>query len=431
MAVEVDASTPPAPGGRPAPVPAPERQIRDSVRTSCCIVGGGPAGVILGLLLARRGIAVTLLEEHADFDRDFRGDAIQPAMMELMDELGLSDGLLRLPHTRIDRLTVAAGGEPVTIADYARLKGKHPYLLLMQQVLFLNFVVAEAKRVPSFQLIMGAAVQELIEESVREAGRSPVIRGVRYRSRDGWHEVRAPLTVGADGRYSRLRRLAGFEAARTAEPTDVIWFKLPRRPGEPEGAFARMGRGRIVIIINRTEEWQIGYVIPKGSFQEVRGSGLGPVRQDVAALAPELADRVERLQEWKQVAVLPIESSRVPCWYRPGLLLIGDAAHVMSPVGAVGIMYAVQDAVVAANVLSGPLQAGRLRLRDLAAVQRQREWPTRFIQALQAFLQERVFTGAMDPETPATPPAFFRLPIIRDIPARLLAYGVWPVHVKQ
>jgi 2-polyprenyl-6-methoxyphenol hydroxylase-like FAD-dependent oxidoreductase len=425
-----DVPTTTAPGRRPEAAPATERQIRDVTRTGCCIVGGGPAGTILGLLLARRGIPVTLLEEHADFDRDFRGDAIQPAMMELMDELGLSDGLVRLPHTRIDRLTVTAGGEPVTIADYARLKGRYPYLLLMQQVLFLDFVVAEAKRLPSFQIVMSAAVQELIEEAGPSPGGGPVVRGVRYRSRDGWHEVRAPLTIGADGRYSRLRRLSGFETVKTAEPTDVIWFKLPRRPGEPEGAFARMGRGRIVLIINRNEEWQIGYVIPKGAYQEIRGAGFGRVREDVAALAPELADRVENLQDWKQVAVLPIESSRVPRWYRPGLLLIGDAAHVMSPVGAVGILYAVQDAVVAANVLSEPLLAGRLRLRDLAAVQRQREWPTRFIQTLQAFLQERVFTGAMDPDKPPTPPAFFRLPIIRDIPARLLAFGVWPVHVK-
>ena len=399
-------------------------EIRDVQQARCCIVGAGPAGAVLALLLARRGISVILLEEHEDFERDFRGDTIHPSTMELMDQLGLADRLLQLPHTKIQTLTLQTARGAVTLADLTRLQTRFPYITFMPQARFLEFIADEAKRYPSFRLRMGAAVQELIDEG-------GVIRGVRYRGRDGRHEVRAPLTVGADGRFSRLRRLAGFEPIKTAPPMDVLWFRLPRRPDEPRGGFGRIGNGHLMALLDRDEQWQIAYVIPKGSYRRLREAGIDALRRSVAEVAPELADRVEQLEDWQDLSLLSVESSRLARWYKPGLLLIGDAAHVMSPVGGVGINYAVQDAVVAANVLSGPLEAGRLRLRDLARVQRRREWPTRAIQAIQSFVQQRVVATALDPDVTFTPPALLRLPILRDLPARLVAFGLWSVHLEQ
>ncbi|MDP8923954.1 MAG: FAD-dependent oxidoreductase [Chloroflexota bacterium] len=394
----------------------------------CCIVGGGPAGMVLALLLARAGVPVALLEEHVDFERDFRGDTIHPSTMELMDELGLADRLLQLPHTKLDTLTFQAPSGPVRLADLRELGTKFPYITFMPQARFLDFLAAEGRRYPTFRLHMGANVQGLIEEPA-ERGGGTIVRGVTYRTKDGFHELRAPLTVGADGRFSRVRRLAGFEPIKTAPPMDVLWFRLPRRPGDPEVALGRIAKGHLLAILNRGDEWQVAYVIAKGSYKEIREAGLPAFRRAVAEVIPEFADRVDALREWKQVSLLSVESSRVPRWYRPGLLLIGDAAHVMSPVGGVGINYAIQDAVVAANVLAKPLRTGRLRLRDLAAVQRRREWPTRAIQAIQAQVQKLVVETALRSDRPLEPPAFLRLPVIRAIPPRIVAFGLWPVHL--
>jgi 2-polyprenyl-6-methoxyphenol hydroxylase-like FAD-dependent oxidoreductase len=310
------------------------------------------------------------------------------------------------------------------------LKTRYPYITMLPQVDFLEFITAEAKRSPHFRLVMGANVRELIEED-------GLIRGVRYRGHDGWHEVRALLTVGADGRFSRIRRLAGLESIKASPPMDVLWFRLPRRPEDPEDAVAalRAGRGLFLVLIDRFEQWQLGYVFPKDGYQQVRAAGLQELRRSVVKLVPWLSDRIEHLQEWKQVSVLSVESDRLSRWYGPGLLMIGDAAHVMSPVGGVGINYAIQDAVAAANVLSGPLKAGQVQLSDLAAVQRQREWPTRIIQAFQAQVQRRVVARALDFSQPFTLPVFLRLlprlPILRKLPARLIAFGVRPAHVQN
>jgi 2-polyprenyl-6-methoxyphenol hydroxylase-like FAD-dependent oxidoreductase len=410
---------------------APE--IRGVRRTTCCVVGGGPGGAVLSLLLARAGVDVTLLEAHPDFDREFRGDTLHPSVMEIMDQLGLADRLLKLRHTEIRSATVQTVAGPFTPLDFSRLNTKYPYITMMPQTSFLEFITAEAKRYPNFRQVMEARVRELVEED-------GVIRGVRYEGNDGWHEVRAVLTVGADGRGSRVRRLAGFEPVKTSPPMDVLWFKLPREPDDPEGAMGRVGRGHIAILLDRFDYWQAGYVIPKGTFPELRHEGIESLRRSFAELIPEFADRLERLEDWKQVSLLSVESSRCPRWYRPGLSLIGDAAHVMSPVGGVGINYAIQDAVVAANVLAGPLKDSQAQLKDLdtkylAAVQWRRELPARFIQTLQTQIQRRVLASVLRSEQPLAPPGWLRLlirvPLVRSVPARIVGFGLWPVRVKE
>lgn len=395
----------------------------DVQQTTCCIVGGGPAGAVLGLLLARKGISVMLLEAHKDFDRYFRGDTLHSSVMELMDELGLADRLLQLRHTKTYKYITQTADGPVTFADFSRLKSQFPYMMIMEQVRFLEFITAEAKCYPNFQLVMGANVQELIEED-------GIIRGVRYRGRGDWHEVRAQLTVGADGRFSRTRHLAGMKLIKKPTPIDVLWFRLPRRADEPEEELGEFGRGCLLVLTNRFEYWQIGYIISKGYYQQLHAVGLEALRQSIAETMPMLADRVDYLKEWKQVSLLSVETGRLDRWYRPGLLLIGDAAHVMSPIGGVGINYAIQDAVIAANVLSGPMAAGQLRLHHLAAVQRQREWPTRLIQWFQSLSHEQIIVKTFKSNKPFSPPKIMLLPFLRDLPTRLMAYGVWPVHVK-
>jgi len=403
-------------------------EVKSVEQTTCCIVGCGPAGAILALLLARQGIPVLLLEEHLDFDRDFRGDTIHPSVMQVLDEVGLADRLLELPHTRVSSAPVQTANGSVTLADFRRLKTRFPYIVMLPQAQFLEFITGEAKRYPSFHLVMGARVEKLVEEDGE-------VRGVYYRSQDGWHEVRARLTVAADGRFSRVRRLAGFEPIKTAPPMDVLWFRLPRRLGDPEESGGRISAGHILVVLNRSDYWQVGYIIPKGGYQQIRAAGLDALRQEIARIEPAWADRLDTLQAWKQVSVLSVESSRLPRWYRPGLLLIGDAAHVMSPVGGVGINYAIQDAVVAANVLSAKLKAGKVSSRGLAEVQRRRVWPTRMIQGFQSIIQQQALGRVLTSEKPLSIPLFLRvllrLPIVRTLPARFIGLGIWPVHVKN
>ena len=417
MAVDVrraslETSAPPAP-----------HEIRDRQQTTCCVVGAGPAGAVLALLLARQGIPVVLLEAHADFDRDFRGDTIHPATMQVLDAIGLADRVLELPHRKIRQALLPT--DPPLVIDFGRLPTRFPFIALMPQARLLEFLTAEAARFPSFRLVMNATVREL----VREGGN---VCGVRYQAPAGWHEVRAQLVVAADGRFSRIRHLAGVRPIETSPPIDVLWFRLPRAPSDPEGVIGRFGRGHILILLDRGAVWQLGYVLPKGSYAALHAAGLVALRHTVAQLVPWLADRTHQLADWKQVALLSVASDRLPRWYQPGLLFIGDAAHVMSPVGGNGINYAVQDAVAAANLLAGPLQAGRLRLRDLAAVQRRRDWPTRLTQAAVTQIQNQVLAPALRSERRAFDVLRLLLcvPLVRDLPPRLLAFGVRPEHVR-
>ncbi|CAA9509213.1 MAG: 2-polyprenyl-6-methoxyphenol hydroxylase and related FAD-dependent oxidoreductases, partial [uncultured Rubrobacteraceae bacterium] len=272
-------------------------------RTTCAVVGGGPGGAVLALLLARKGIDVTLLEAHPDFDREFRGDTLHPSVMEIMDQLGLADRLLQLRHSKVDRFTVETDTGPFTPANLSRLKTKFPYITVMPQTDFLEFIVAEAEKHPGFRVVMGARVRELVEED-------GAVRGVRYEDEDGPHEVRAALVVGADGRGSRVRRLAGIEPVKTSPPMDVLWFKFPREPEDAEGLVGRFARGHIAIMLDRNDHWQAGYVIPKGTFPELRHEGIGELKRQFAGLIPEYADRLEHLTDWRKVSLLSVESSR-------------------------------------------------------------------------------------------------------------------------
>ena len=405
-------------GASPAP-----HEIRDRRQTTCCVVGAGPAGAVLALLLARQGIPVVLLEAHADFDRDFRGDTIHPATMQVLDAIGLAERVLELPHRKIRQALLPT--DPPLVIDFGRLPTRFPFITLMPQARLLEFLTAEGARFASFRLVMNATVRELVREDSS-------VCGVRYQAPDGWHELCAQLVVAADGRFSRIRHLAGVRPIETSPPIDVLWFRLPRAPSDPEGALGRVAHGHILILLDRGAVWQIGYLIPKGSYTALHAAGLGALRHTVAQLVPWLADRTDQLTDWKQVALLSVAADRLPRWYQPGLLFIGDAAHVMSPVGGNGINYAVQDAVAAANLLSGPLQAGRLRLRDLAAVQRRRDWPTRLTQAAVTQIQNQVLAPALRSESRAFDVLrlILRVPLVRDLPPRLLAFGVRPEHVR-
>jgi len=405
----------------------PSGQKHDVRHTTCVIAGGGPAGAMLGLLLARRGVDVLVLEKHADFLRDFRGDTIHPSTMEIMDELGLADPLLNLPHTKTSRLRFRTPRGSATLADFGHLKTRFPYLAFMPQWDFLDFVTDEARRYPNFELEMNAEVRELVEEG-------GLVRGVRYETPDGTREARALLTVAADGRDSRLREQAGLRVVGTAPPIDVLWFRISRRKGDPEEPTGYIGGGRFVVLINRGDYWQVGYVLPKGADRRIRAAGLESFRRSVGEAVPEVADRTDEIQDWDQVKLLSVQVNRLRRWFRPGLLCIGDAAHAMSPVGGVGINLALQDAVAAANVLAEPLRAGRVELRHLRAVQRRRELPIRILQGLQSLAHRRIVAPAVGggglPSPPPPVRALLGLRIVRNLPARIIGFGIWPVHVR-
>jgi 2-polyprenyl-6-methoxyphenol hydroxylase-like FAD-dependent oxidoreductase len=390
--------------------------------TTCCIVGGGPAGAILALLLARKGIEVTLLEEHGDFARDFRGDTVHPSTMEILEQIGLAERILQLPHTEARAMEIEVPQGVAASIEFKRLKTHYPYIALIPQVHFLECITAAAREYPTFRLLMGTRAEKLIEED-------GYVHGVQYRAQDGWHELRAVLTVGADGRFSRMRKLAGFEPVKSSPSMDVLWFRLPRLADDPgaSGGTLELSQGHLLVRLDRGEEWQMGYIISKGGYQAIKAAGLEQLRANIGTIQPLFAQRMNAITEWKQIAVLSVESSILKRWYRPGLLLIGDAAHVMSPVGGVGINYAIQDAVASANILTEDLKQGKAPTSALARIQRRRELPTKLIQGFQRLMQKQILgntlASADQPKLSLSLRLILHTPLLRTIPARVIAFG--------
>jgi 2-polyprenyl-6-methoxyphenol hydroxylase-like FAD-dependent oxidoreductase len=383
--------------------------------------------MMLGFLLARAGVPVVVLEKHPDFLRDFRGDTVHPSTLEMMHELGLLDEFLKLPHSEVKEITMQIGGDRVTIGHFDHLPVHCKFVALMPQWDFLNFLSDHGKRYPTFDLRMRAEATGLIEEGGR-------IVGLRAKAPDGELAIRADLIIGADGRHSTLRERAGFEVHDLGAPMDVMWFRLTRKPGDGDETFGHIEAGRMMVMLNRTDYWQCAYVIPKGSADEVKRKGLDAFRETVAGMSPFVRDRLDEIDSWDKVKLLTVAVDRLTKWYRPGLLCIGDAAHAMSPIGGVGINLAVQDAVAAANILCEPLRRGTATEETLNAVQRRREFPTRFTQRLQIILQNRIIGPALASagKRPKAP-WFFKLlqwPLLRRIPGRVMALGVRPEHIQ-
>ncbi len=399
----------------------------ERVRTQCCIAGGGPAGMMLGFLLARAGVDVQVLEKHADFLRDFRGDTVHPSTLEVMQELGLLDEFLKRPHEEARQLTGYVSGQPVTIADFTHLPAHCPFIAFVPQWHFLDFLAGHARHYLEFHLRMETKVAGLIIENGR-------VLGVQAETPNGPLEVHASVVVGADGRHSTVRECAELPVRDIGAPIDVFWMRIPRKPGDPDQPAGRFDRGRILVMINRSDYWQCGFVIPKGGADKVRQAGLSAFREAIALIAPFVADRVDALRSWDDVKLLTVVIDRLRRWHRPGLLCIGDAAHAMSPVGGVGINLAIQDAVAAANILFRPLRDGKLTMEDLRRVQQRRQLPTRLTQWLQVQIQNRVIRPALRSTTSLSLPVPLRalnwFPVLRRLPARMIGMGFRPEHVN-
>jgi 2-polyprenyl-6-methoxyphenol hydroxylase-like FAD-dependent oxidoreductase len=399
-------------------------------RVVCLVAGAGPAGVMLGYLLARSGIEVWVLEKHADFFRDFRGDTIHPSTLEVMHELGLLDALLALPHTELRTVKGQVGTDLITLADFSRLPARCPFIAFMPQWDFLNFLVTAGRRFPAFHVAMEAEVIDLIAEDDR-------IAGVRVRVRGGVADVRADLVIGADGRTSIVRERAGLPVDRFGAPMDVLWLRVPKLPGDEPQPLGRVAAGRFLVMIDRAEYWQCAFLIPKGTVDALHARGLAALRHEIADVAPFLGHRLEALTDWNDVKLLTVVVDRLRTWWRPGLLCLGDAAHAMSPIGGIGINLAIQDAVAAANVLVPRFAAGRVTVDDLARIERRRTWPTRVTQRVQITIQNNliapILQGAASGRALRAPwPLRLaqRVPAVRRLLARFVGLGVRPEHVE-
>jgi 2-polyprenyl-6-methoxyphenol hydroxylase-like FAD-dependent oxidoreductase len=397
-----------------------------TLETTCCIVGGGPAGVMLGYLLARAGVEVTVLEKHADFFRDFRGDTVHPSTLEVISELGLLEDFLKVPHQKLTSVSGMLGDFTFKAADLSCLPTRCKFVALMPQWDFLDFLSGKARQFPGFQLRMQHDAVNLMHDGDR-------ISGVQVQTPDGAVQVRADLVIGCDGRHSTIRQAAGFEVIERGVPIDVLWFRLSRRANDPEQLLGNLNYGKVLVLINRGDYFQAGLLIQKGSFAEVQSRGLDAFRQSIRQVAPYLGDRVDELTDWDQIKLLTVQINRLRRWHRPGLLCIGDAAHAMSPAGGVGINLAIQDAVATANLLADPLREGRVTDDLLAQVQRRREFPTRVTQEIQVFAHKGMQAIFQNPG-PAVAPwqlkAIVQIPVVPHLVARVIGMGVRPEHIK-
>jgi len=406
----------------------PQPPPGSSVKARCCIVGGGPAGMMLGYLLGRAGIDAVVLEKHADFFRDFRGDTVHPSTLEVMDELGLIDGFLKLPHQRLQKMDGLFGGTPVRIADLTRLHTKYPFIAFMPQWDFLNFLREAGRRFASLKVMMNTEAVDLIR-------RGNTVAGVRARTPDGVVDIEADLTIACDGRHSTVRERAGLVVEEIGAPMDVLWFRAGRKADETESLFARIEPGKMMVTFDRGDYWQCAYVIAKGQHDAVKARGLQALLDDVVRMAPILKSGIADVKSFDDVKLLTVAINRLKRWTQPGLLLIGDAAHAMSPVGGVGVNLAVQDAVATANLLADKLQRGCPSEDELDAVRRRREFPVKMTQGMQVVVQNNIISGALQGgDRPLKVPLVLRLltalPWLQGVPARLLALGVRPEHVR-
>lgn len=399
------------------------------ITTGCCIAGGGPAGMMLGLLLARAGIPVVVLEKHADFLRDFRGDTVHPSTLEVMYELGVLDQFLARPHSELREVRGMIGDERITLADFSHLPVHAPFIAMMPQWHFLDFLAEQGRQYPTFMLMMQAEVFQLIEGDGRVAG-------ARAQTPHGTIDIHAHLVVAADGRSSTIRSLARMAVQDIGAPIDVLWMRLSKRPEDSStAALGNIRNGHVFVMLDRGDYFQCAFVIPKGGYDELRRAGLDAFRTEIGGVVPWLASRVNEIASWNDVKLLTVKIDRLPQWHRPGLLCIGDAAHAMSPIGGVGINLAIQDAIAAANILWAPLQHGPPSAAHLQAVQRRRALPTRLTQRLQVFIQNQVIFKTIKGGVPERLPYVARLlntfPLLRRIPARFVGLGFRPEHVRS